>query len=213
VFCAAPAAIVSRLIRCVRSGPKWPLATVPARCDRLMQAVVSNIRCPWKPHQSRLPVGVAAESSDRSQRAAERRRAAASWRAAYRNTAHTVPNKLPPHGIDPHAVRMVGNQISLTREARDPEAVVRIRREEPDEGRRRVIVIANRHVQFIRSHDTQPRITVFHQNWCPTATTSIALSSRACFCTLAITRAVAMNKATTMRIGIIVHASSTWLLP
>src|SRR6202007_1287164 len=30
---------------------------------------------------------------------------------------------------------------------------------------------------------------------------------------MAITRAVAMNNATTMRMGMIVHANSTWLLP
>ena len=46
VFWAAPEAIVSRLIRCVRSGPKRPLATVPATAWQLMQAVVSNTRFP-----------------------------------------------------------------------------------------------------------------------------------------------------------------------
>ncbi len=64
-------------------------------------------------------------------------------------------------GIDPHAVRVVGNQISLAGQARDPEAVVRIRGEQLDEGRRRVIVIANRDVQFIRRHDPECWIAVF----------------------------------------------------
>ena len=46
VFGTAPEAIVSRLIRWVRSGPKRPSATVPATVWQLMQAVVSKIFCP-----------------------------------------------------------------------------------------------------------------------------------------------------------------------
>ena len=46
VFAAAPDAIVSRLIRCVRSGPKRPLAAVPPIAWQLMQAVVSKTRRP-----------------------------------------------------------------------------------------------------------------------------------------------------------------------
>src|SRR2546428_1074024 len=45
------------------------------------------------------------------------------------------------------------------------------------------------------------------------ATTSMALADGEAFWISAITRAVAMNSATTMRIGMTVQASSTWLLP
>src|SRR5207249_706821 len=45
------------------------------------------------------------------------------------------------------------------------------------------------------------------------ATTSTALADGETFWISAITRAVAMNSATTMRIGMTVQASSTWLLP
>jgi hypothetical protein len=46
VFSAAPAAIVARLIKCVRSGPKRPFAGVPATAWQFMQALLSNTRRP-----------------------------------------------------------------------------------------------------------------------------------------------------------------------
>src|ERR1700722_4066035 len=47
-----------------------------------------------------------------------------------------------------------------------------------------------------------------HQKWCPITVTSIALLGWTAFWMLAITRAVARNSTTTIRIGITVHASS-----
>src|ERR1700676_5400808 len=52
-----------------------------------------------------------------------------------------------------------------------------------------------------------------HQYWCPITVTSMALPGRAAFWIPAITRAVARNRTTTMRIGMTVHASSSWVLP
>src|SRR5437667_12421227 len=43
--------------------------------------------------------------------------------------------------IDPHTVWVVGNQVSLTRQAWDPETVVSIGREQFDKGWRRMVRI------------------------------------------------------------------------
>src|SRR6266852_5263581 len=52
-----------------------------------------------------------------------------------------------------------------------------------------------------------------HQNWWPMTVTSMALLGWAAFWMLAITRAAARNRTTTIRIGMTVHASSTCVLP
>src|SRR5580693_1272845 len=62
--------------------------------------------------------------------------------------------------INPHVVRMVGNQVRFAIEARNPEAVIRIRRKQSDEGRGRMLRVADRNVQFIRSHDVQTWIAI-----------------------------------------------------
>ena len=46
VFAAAPEAIVLRLMKWARSGPKRPFATVPLTVWQLMQEVVSKTRLP-----------------------------------------------------------------------------------------------------------------------------------------------------------------------
>lgn len=62
--------------------------------------------------------------------------------------------------IDPHAIGMVGNQVGFAGEARHPEAVIRIRRQQRDQCRSRVVGVANRNMEFIRSHDSKARITI-----------------------------------------------------
>ena len=62
--------------------------------------------------------------------------------------------------IDPHTIGMVGNQVGLAGEARDPEAVVRIRRQQRDQCRNRVVGVAHRNMEFIRSHDSERRVSV-----------------------------------------------------
>ena|ERR1700674_3259636 len=49
-------------------------------------------------------------------------------------------------GINPHAVRMVGNQVSFACQTRNPEAVIRIRRQQLDKRRGWVTIIANRYM-------------------------------------------------------------------
>src|ERR1700681_3203561 len=49
-------------------------------------------------------------------------------------------------GINPHAVRVVGNQVSFARQTRNPEAVIRIRRQQLDKRRGWVTIIANRYM-------------------------------------------------------------------
>src|SRR6266852_1716427 len=57
--------------------------------------------------------------------------------------------------LDPHLVRVVWNQIGLAGEARHPEAVVGIRREQVEEGR-----LADGQVQLVRGDDLQPRVPI-----------------------------------------------------
>src|SRR5262249_26908629 len=52
-----------------------------------------------------------------------------------------------------------------------------------------------------------------HQYWCPMAVTSIAVAGFGASWTAWITRAVAINNTTTIRIGMIVQAISICLLP
>ena len=95
MFVRRPEAMVSRLIRCVRSGPKRPSATVPDTVWQLMQAVVSKI-LPALGHGAHCaPADVVPESSGRTLRAAGRRPAEASWRAGFRNTARIAPGRVP----------------------------------------------------------------------------------------------------------------------
>src|SRR5437016_784537 len=60
--------------------------------------------------------------------------------------------------VHPHSVRMVGNQVGLTREFRDPEAVVSVSRKQGQERRSRIRGIAHRDVQLIRCNDPQLRV-------------------------------------------------------
>ncbi len=60
--------------------------------------------------------------------------------------------------VHPHSVRMVGNQVGLAGEFRDPEAVVGVGRKQGQERRSRMRGIAHRDVQFIRCNDPQLRV-------------------------------------------------------
>src|ERR1700747_1421551 len=60
--------------------------------------------------------------------------------------------------VHPHSVRMVGNQVGLAREFRDPEAVIGVSRKQGQEGRSRIRGIAYRDVQLIRCNDPQLRV-------------------------------------------------------
>jgi hypothetical protein len=57
--------------------------------------------------------------------------------------------------INPHPVGMVGNQIGLPREFRDPEAVVSVGGKQVQECRGRTLRIAHWDVQLIRGNDPQ----------------------------------------------------------
>ena len=63
--------------------------------------------------------------------------------------------------VHPRGIGMVGNQVGLTRETGDPEAVIRIGGEQGDESWRGVSRVAYRHVKLIRGHDVQTRIAIF----------------------------------------------------
>ena len=73
--------------------------------------------------------------------------------------------------------------------------------------------IAHRNVQLVRGDDVRAGVAELP----PELMADHGHIERALrpmgFCTPAITREVARNKASTMRTGITVHASSTWLLP
>src|ERR1700735_486727 len=60
--------------------------------------------------------------------------------------------------VHPHPVRMVGNQVGLAREFRDPEAVVGVSGKQGQECRIRICGIAHWDVQLIRGNDPQLRV-------------------------------------------------------
>src|SRR6202171_1923518 len=57
--------------------------------------------------------------------------------------------------LDPHLVRVVGNQVRLACQARHPEAVIGIRGEQREKGR-----LADGQVQLVRRDDVQPRVPI-----------------------------------------------------
>src|SRR5215471_21856910 len=74
--------------------------------------------------------------------------------AAVLRALSQIEPRLP--GVDPHRVRVVGNQVSLPRQHWHPKAVVRICRKQFELSRS-----SSGHVQFIRSDNLQTRIAVF----------------------------------------------------
>ena len=85
-----------RLIRCVRSGPKVPLAGGAADRWQLTQAsdrktLASRLRA----RDRRAPAPAARPPSGRTPPADRRRRAAACWRAACRSTRRTGRRRVP----------------------------------------------------------------------------------------------------------------------
>src|SRR6202030_3099690 len=62
--------------------------------------------------------------------------------------------------VDPHRIGVVGNQVGLTSQTGNPEAVICIRGEQGDESRCRVSRVTHRNVQFIGSYDLQVRIAI-----------------------------------------------------
>src|SRR5271169_6906786 len=63
--------------------------------------------------------------------------------------------------VHPHVVRMVGNEVGLAGEFRDPEAVVGVGGKQGQERRSRIRGIAHRDVQLIRGNNPQLRIAKF----------------------------------------------------
>src|ERR1700745_2198135 len=61
--------------------------------------------------------------------------------------------------VHPNSVRMVGNQVGLAREFRNPEAVVSVSRKQGQERRSGIRWIAHRDVQLIGCNDPQLRVT------------------------------------------------------
>src|SRR2546422_2087550 len=62
--------------------------------------------------------------------------------------------------VKPHAIGVVGNQVGLTCQAGNPEAVICICGQQSDESRSRVSRVTHRHMQFIRGYNFQTRIAI-----------------------------------------------------
>src|SRR5260370_451665 len=71
--------------------------------------------------------------------------------------------------IDPHFVDMVGDEVCLSTELRNPEAMIDICRHELEIGRRWMIRIANRHVQLVSGHNAKLWISEFPPELVPDA--------------------------------------------
>ena len=62
--------------------------------------------------------------------------------------------------IEPHGIWVVGNQVGLTAQTGNPEAVIGVRGEECDKGRGRIGRVTHRNMEFICGHNLQARLTV-----------------------------------------------------
>ena len=126
---------MARLIKCVRSGPKRPFAGVPATAWQFMQALLSKTRLPRWRHACVLSRGLLLCAHPRGKIFRTVHRNAQQHlgmlcSAVLRALAKKDSRALRVH---PHSVRVVGNQVGLSREFRDPEAVVGIGRKQLQE--------------------------------------------------------------------------------
>ena len=102
-----------------------------------------------------------------------------------------------------------GIRSVLPRQARHPEAVIRVRGKQGEKGRGRVRRVAYRDVQFIRGHHSERRISILPPELVPDHGDFNRVARPGGVLDAAITRAVARNRTTTIRIGMTVHASSS----
>src|ERR1700730_11467123 len=63
--------------------------------------------------------------------------------------------------VNPHTIGVIGNEVRLTIQTGNPEAVICVCGEEPDESRGRMSRVTHRYMEFVRGHDLQTRIAVF----------------------------------------------------
>ena len=161
VFSAAPEAMVARLIRCVRSGPKRPFAAVPR--DRVA-----------------VDAGGGFEDSPAGSRACRPRVAGSLLRANPRvEILAAVHRDAQQHlgVLGPAILRALaekdarcgagrstccstrfGIRSVLPAKLRNPEAVVGVGGKQLQECRRRMSGVAHRNVQLVRGDDAEPRI-------------------------------------------------------
>src|ERR1700730_17009656 len=79
-------------------------------------------------------------------------------RSAILRTLHEVQPSLL--WIEPHGIGVIGNQVSLTAQTRNPEAVIGVRREKGDKGWSGIGRVADRHMELVCGHNLQVRIAV-----------------------------------------------------
>ena len=130
---------MSRLIRCVRSGPNRPLAAVPATAWQLMQAVVSKTCRPSRSLiRERRRLLLLLNPRDRIQRAVhgDAQQHLGVLGSAVLRALPQVDARLVR--VNPRLVHAVRNQVRLAGQARNPEAVIRVGGQQRDECRRRV---------------------------------------------------------------------------
>src|ERR1700688_2113408 len=63
--------------------------------------------------------------------------------------------------IEPHGIRVIGNQVGLTAQAGNPEAVIGVRGEKGDKGWAWIGRVTHRNMEFICGHDLEIRIAIF----------------------------------------------------
>ena len=201
---------MSRLIRCVRSGPKSPVG----HCARNGVAVDAGGAFKYA-----FPFGCAFRSVRRltlllhpaveliARLHIDAQQHLGVLRAAILGALPQVQSSLVR--IDPHAVFAVWNQVRFPGQTRHPEAVIGVGGKQLDESRAGCAgsltgTCSSFAVTMFRPDSETPTRT--DDRWRPL---QLHWRVEPLFWTLAMTRAVAMNKATTIRIGMTVHASST----
>ena len=158
---ATPEAMVSRLIRCVRSGPKRPLAAraghgVAVDAGGRLEDLTSLGHGLTRDRRLLLFLNPAIEFSARLHVHAQQHLGVLGS-AVLRALPQVEPGLVR---VDPRLVRAVRNQVGLAGQPRNPEAVIHVGGQQRDERRGRIRRVADRNMQFVGRDDVQPWIAI-----------------------------------------------------
>src|SRR4030081_434838 len=77
--------------------------------------------------------------------------------AILRTLTHVEPGLL---WVKPRGIGVIGNQVCLTAQTGNPEAVIRVCGKQRDKSRGRIGRVTHGHMEFVSGHDLQTRIAV-----------------------------------------------------
>src|SRR6266852_3887483 len=116
-------------------------------------------------------------------------------------------------GVDPSPVWVIRNQVCLSCKLRYPEAVIRVGGKQFQECRCGISSVAHRDMEFVCGDDAKLGIPKFPPKLMPDCGHLHRLCGPRRVLDRVNTRAVARKRTTTIRIGMMVQASSICVLP